>query len=293
MSLIEIQTAETYEHRVREQIQNRTVDTAQYFGEEAAAAWDTCAKNGKISSIPSLLLDHDKAVSVIDIGPGTGQPLLDISRKWEVREAVLIDVSRHILSQAMDVVGKKYAVRGIIGDLIQDTEAIRPHTEMNPKVMLCIGNLAANFRQAIILPVLRSLLTENDRLVIGVRMDQGEEHAQNLADFFASPANCVFGTAFLRACGAEGTMEHNHGTFRDDPEEKGVRIIEAFHTFPKDTTLMVGAKSVHMPSNTVLRFLRSGQFDVAGMPALLGKYGLEVIAQQEAATQAFFLCKTK
>jgi uncharacterized SAM-dependent methyltransferase len=266
------------------------VDTGQYYGQEATLQWDACAEHGNIASFPTMDIGQQQ-VSVVDLGPGTGKPYINLARNWNVSGAVAVDVSEDILHKAMELMSQQSLVRGVVADFVRDNLAVRENIQEQPKVILCVGNTIANFRQRIILPLLRSMLNQNDKVLVGIRLYQGEDSTKKLTKFFASETNCLVGTDFLAECGAKDRLENNRGQYADDPEEKGVRIIDVFHQFKDQETLVVGDNRILFQPGESIRFLRSREYEQGAVPDLLKKYGLEVVQTSGAGTQGFFLCK--
>ncbi len=289
-SLTYIQSPEVFQTRVAEQLKKKEVDTGQYYGKEASLQWDACAKHGNIASFPDIDIGP-QPVSVIDLGPGTGKPFVSLAENWNVTDAVAVDVSEDILRTAMEVMRQKSPVRGVVADFVRDTSAVLSNIREQPKVILCVGNTIANFRQQMILPLLHSMLDQADKVLIGVRLYQGKDSIEKLTEFFASETNCLFGTAFLDECGAKDRLKNNRGHYTDDPEENGVRIIDVSHEFKEQEELTVGDHRIQFQNGESIRFLRSRQYEQAVVHDLLKKYGLDVIDNSVADTQGFFLCK--
>jgi uncharacterized SAM-dependent methyltransferase len=285
-----IQSPQVFQQRVADQLEKREVDTGQYFGQEAAFQWEECAKHGKIASFPDMDIGR-RQVSVIDLGPGTGKPCVSLAKNWNISGTVVVDVSEYILHQAMELISNQSPVRGVVADFVRDNSAVMENIQEQPKIILCVGNTIANFRQQMILPLLHSMLSEHDKILIGVRLYQDEDSIRKLTEFFASETNCLFGTAFLAECGAKDRLENNRGQYANDPEEEGVRVIDVFHQFNEQETLAVGDSRILFQAGESIRFLRSRQYEQEAIPDLLRKYGLEVIQTSTADTQGFFLCK--
>lgn len=285
-----IQSTEVFQQRVADQLEKREVDTGQYYGQEAALQWDECAKHGNIASFPAMDIGR-QPVSVVDLGPGTGKPYVNLAKNWNVSGAVAVDVSEHILHQAMELMSRQSSVCGVVADFVRDNLAVMENIQEQPKVILCVGNTIANFRQQMILPLLRSMLSEHDQVLIGVRLYQGEDSIRKLTEFFASETNCLFGTAFLVECGAKDRLKNNRSQYANDPEEEGVRVIDVFQQFKEKEALAVGDNRILFQPGESIRFLRSRQYEQEAVPDLLQKYGLEVIQTSVADTQGFFLCK--
>src|SRR5688572_30847243 len=104
-----IQSNEVAEARVVDQFRRRRLASAQYHGGEATAvAWSQWSRRHQLSRPPAApirgLMDGD--LCVVDLGPGSGQPLLHVTDGFQerVRRAVGVDVSEAMLRLARDQV---------------------------------------------------------------------------------------------------------------------------------------------------------------------------------------------
>lgn len=296
-----LQSPDTAQQRLVAQLRAKKVDSGQYYGgKETAEAWKVWSEHHPMKHLSSLPLDEAMQgdVCVVDLGPGTGKPCVAVMQKFRdrVREVIGVDVSPPMLHMAMEHIRGHIAapVRGIVADFLHDAGALAAVLKTVPrqKVTLCLGGTAGNFPQRKALACLRSLLQDNDRLLLGLGLYEDahvDQELQVLGDLFSSEANCRFGLRFLAACG--GTSDHRLTFSRseDDPEEEGVKVVRVFYRFPRDTVLTVGAEHVAFTKGEELQFVESRRYPKDRIEEYLRKHGLEVVNKLDLGKHGLFL----
>lgn len=290
MRIDTLQTDKAFEQRTADQIKSGHVDTGQFIGgKELFEVWQSCSSQSKLIDIGSMPLDHHDPVTVVDLGPGTGIPFNQISKEWPVTDGVLVDVSKAMIEAATQTIQaeRQIPLRGIVADFVRDD--IREHLQQaEANVILCLGNTIGNYNQQMILTTLSGMLREDDRAIIGVRLYSGEVKIARLAEFFASKANNVFGTHFLRKFGAKEGK--NYSQYEDEGKEHGVKLIRVFHEFDDDT-LKIAGETLQFPKGHRIQYLGSREYNHGTMPMLLAKYGLDCIQSQVKGNRGIYLCK--
>lgn len=298
-----IQTEALEQQRMLAQLRAKKVDSGQYFGGgKTAKEWKTWADLHPMRDITSIPLDKEVEgnVCVVDLGPGTGKPCIAAiqSFRHRVSEIVCVDTLPAMLTMAVEHIREETSltVRGIVANFLQDADALREALDEIPqqKIMLCLGNTAANFNQRYALTMLRSLLDVRDRILLGLGLYSGENpdrELKALGDLFASEANCSFGLRFLEECG--GTPDHRqaYSMWEEDAEEPGVMVVRSFFRFPENTVLSVDGDEVAFEEGEELQFIESRRYPKDGMEDYLQRHGLELVSSMDFGNHGLFLCR--
>jgi uncharacterized SAM-dependent methyltransferase len=304
--LIILQTEEMVKRRVAGQLRRGRVDVGLYSvgGELMAQAWEEMEdrpppRTWDITSGP--IRDHygEDERCVVDLGPGSGKPCLAATNAIldHIHEIVLVDVSRELLAMAQDYLQRNSpaTITCIIADFLQDIEALDAVLKdfLRPKLFLCLGNTVGSFSQPYVLHTLRSLLGDEDYILLGLSLypqEHSEEFLKDLANRYVEETN-FFGLHFLTACGADPASHHTFARLERDDDDPAIPVIRIFYRFPKETFLTMGEEKMTFQEGKSLQILESRRFLLDQVERHLKKYGLNVIASQHLDTRGLFLCR--
>ena len=296
-----LQTPEQFNQRMLDQLRNRKVDVGQYFGGPPTAhAWATLADRHPMKDIIGLPLDGQGGVTVIDLGPGSGKPCVAAIAPFRdrVRVVVCVDASSDMAEQAARHIHAETSkeVHCIVADFLRDAFQLRKRLDAysTQKVFMCLGGTIGNFSQKYAFGAIRSLLSNDDRLLLGLGLydpEQPDKELKALGDFFASEVNCRFGLSFLKASGCNPDHRQAHSRCEDDPEEKGVKVVRGFYRFLEDTTLAVGDESVLFRQGEELQFVESRRYPRGAVVPYLRMHGFEILDFRDFERHGLYLCR--
>ncbi len=302
---IVIQNVEMMNRRVEQQLREGRVDVAQYHGgTPTAIAWATMADDGHplrhFDCVPGAELLPSE-FGVVDLGPGSGKPCLNVIHPImdRVRSLILVDVSPEMLTLAEKHIESNtdIEVTSIVADFLLDINPIR--TALNrcklPLVFLCLGRTAGNFTIARSFTALQALMNQRDYLILDLGLyptTDPQQALQKTADFYTSEQNCQFGLRFLEACGVSASSKNTYSEITEDPQDPGIFIITTYYRFPTDTSLSIGNESLLFRQGQSLRWLESRRFDKHKVERHLTKYGLQSFGYKDLDNHALFLCGT-
>ncbi|TSC57750.1 MAG: hypothetical protein Greene041619_995 [Candidatus Peregrinibacteria bacterium Greene0416_19] len=298
-----IRTQDVIDDDMVRQLMERHVDSGQYYGAHAAEKWAGISATHPMKSLQGVSLDADAGTDplcVVDLGPGSGKPCVAVTTGFRDRIAriVCVDVLPAMAHQAAQEIRNQTGktVQCIIADFLRDADELRREIGALPerKVLLCLGGTVGNFRQRYILSILRSLLGERDRLLLGMGLyatGREKEVLDPFVRFLASEQNCAFGLSFLAACGHVPEYRNASAAWEDDPEESGVKVVRGYYTFPGPAVLTVGRQLVACAQGEQLQFVESRRYSRGGVEAFLQRHGLAVRASTDLGIQGLFLCQ--
>lgn len=300
-----IQTTDMMNRRVEQQLRDGRVDVAQYHGgTPTAEAWATMADDGHpmrhFDRLPgSDLLPTE--FGVVDLGPGSGKPCLNVIHPIidRVRELILVDVSLEMLTLTEKHIETNTSknVTSIVADFLLDINRLRAalDTFNLPLVFLCLGGTAGNFTLARSFTALQALMNPRDYLLLDLGLypaTDGQQALQTTANFYTSEYNCRFGLSFLAACGDSPSHKNTHSSITEDEHDPGIHVISTYYRFPNDTTLSVGNGSIVFRQGQTLRWLESRRFAKHNVDRHLKKYGLQSLGYEDLDNHALYLCTT-
>lgn len=295
-----IQSPQVEQQRLVAQLRGKKVDSGQYYGGgETADAWKVWSEHHPMKDPPSLPLDDGMRgkICVVDLGPGTGKAGVAVMQAFRhcVRQVIGVDTSPAMLHMALEHMQGKISasVRGIVANFLQDAGALTAELRTIPrqKVVLCLGNTAGNYAQREMFACFRSLLKNNDRLILGLGFYEdahADEELRELGRLFSSEANCRFGLRFLAACGVQADHRLAFPRYENDPEE-GVKVVRMFYRFPKDTVLTVGAEHIVFRQDEELQFTESRRYPKGRIQEYLQRHGLNVVDKIDQGKHGIFL----
>src|SRR4051812_42546425 len=130
--MLVLQSSEQFAVRVVDQLRRRKLTSAQYHGgERTALAWAEWAGHHPLARPPAAPLAGalDGDFCAVDLGPGTGEPLLHVTAPYRdrVRRAVSVDVSEAMLRlAAANVRGRGLPdLDGVVADFLADAGPLR------------------------------------------------------------------------------------------------------------------------------------------------------------------------
>ena len=296
-----IQTPEMMDHRVEQQLRHGHADVAQYHGgAQTADTWRKLADQHPIRELPRIpgIDIFPQKLCVVDLGPGSGKPCLVVVQPGikNIQKIILVDVSPDMLSGAEDYLNKNINIStvSVVADFLLDTDRLRTTLASfdSPKLFLCLGGTAGNFSLDRSLPALRSLLSEQDYLMLNFGtypLQNTNENLQEIANFYTSEFNCRFGLSFLRTCGVDAHHNYTESVVCEDQDNPGVYVIRAFYRFPVKTPITIGATTITFNKNDTLQYLESRRFSHDRVGLLLEKYNLKLVDDEDIGNHGLYL----
>lgn len=294
--------------RLIEQLQKRSVDAGQYYGEWLTAnRWRAWAGLHPQSSVSSIPLDEEapENVVVVDFGPGTAGPSIAAIREFHdrVQQVTCVDTSNEIGLMAAENYQSQLHIpaKVLVADFIRDSGEILSVINMDArsKVCLCLGNTVANYDQTTSFSRLRSMLGDNDdRFIFGLGIHDGtnaDERIRKLGEILCSPENLRFGLEFLRQYGVDTDPKHVSYEVLDDPDERDVKVVHVLYEFPEGKYVKVDEQlhpsGVRFKKGEKILIVESRRYPKKGMEAFFKRHNLDLLDQRDFGSHGLFLTK--
>jgi len=237
----------------------------------------------------------DRRVEVISLGAGQGTKdrhliaaLVESGRQVTYRP---VDAGHMLLEMACEQ-GRELgvSVRGLKADLADPAHLawLKPRGDDPPRIITLLGNTLGAFDPAVMLGRLRTLVREEDRLVIDAELGNDEATRSG----YEHPANQAFALAPLRSI---GLTEHD-GTLVFQSSNHvlpGVHRLEKYFRFHTDRSVMVAGERLDFKAGESIHMNHSGKFERETFCTLLAEAGLSLHSEQISDDGRFMMVNAK
>jgi uncharacterized SAM-dependent methyltransferase len=237
----------------------------------------------------------DRRVEVISLGAGQGT-------KDRLLLAALVESGRQVIYRPVDAghmllemaceQGRELgvSVRGLKADLTDPTHLawLKPRSDDPPRIITLLGNTLGAFDPAVMLGRLRTLVREEDRLVIDGEL--GNDEATRLG--YEHPANQAFAFAPLRSIG----LTERDGALLFQSSNHilpGVHRLEKHFRFHADRSVLVAGERLEFKAGDSIHMNHSGKFEREAFCALLTEAGFSILGEEISDDERFMMVNAK